>query len=160
MNDSTTAPTEPTAPPLKINQVFEYEPDNSHARSGYAIVTEFGDGLVLRDTYWSSDRPVLRATEVATAHFAFDLDEYREVKDYEWEEYAKADQQGYRTQHWIYLARNDAQPDLDTKIQKAWQELEKARRTVEAAGSHLVWTARQHERLCVEREARRAGAST
>lgn len=132
-----------TATTLRPGDVVRYRPDDKTTdrfwcKEGTGIVRE--DGVVF-DTYWNTDRGRLSATEVARAEVLFNLADYESVRDGQaWETYPPDDRRFVTSQHRLqiqFYVRKGSEPDLETKITNAQEELAEARRKVESAEWHV-----------------------
>jgi hypothetical protein len=119
--------------------VLDYVPNRHHCREGIAIVLDSGRAV---DTFWSSERSVLTAGEMATSGLRFRLAEFREISfEQEWLTYAPTDRQVITAQHGLqqtYYVRIGAEPDLATQISNARERVQEAEREVSSAQFSLA----------------------
>jgi hypothetical protein len=151
-----------TSHAFAAGDVLNYIPRWHHCREGSAIVLDNGCAV---DTFWSNDRAVLTAEELATADLRFRLDDYRKLGESwddtldEWLTYAPADRQVITSQHGlqaVHYVRIGAEPGMATQIGNAREAVALAQGEVRSAERRLGW--RREELAALESSV--AGEST
>lgn len=142
-------------------KVYTYESldrPSRHCREEVAVELENGR---LADTFWmlSSETHMLTEPERATAVFQFDTDDYDELDQYsrnskpKWMEYREGDRKTISSQHGLrmrWFVRKGAQPDIDTKIENARDDLAAAESKLRSATSGVEWAQKELDRLLDE----------
>lgn len=107
--------------PFHEGDVLDYTPKHRHARSQTAVVETTGpwEDLVAFDTYWSSDRTRLTASELETATVRFNLGDFDEMQlQVEIQDFHPDDRQALHNPNGRtrYFRRKGAVPDLGTQL--------------------------------------------
>lgn len=141
-------------------KVYDYSREQYHCREGIAT-DERG---VLLDTFWGygySDRHRLSATEVESARFRFDTDDFEDITPghhrgcpQAWSDRAPADRQTITSQHGLqvrWFIRKDSLPDYETRLENARRKVSDAESGLRLAESRL--NTAEHELEAIEAEA-------
>jgi hypothetical protein len=135
---------------LKINNVYEfrYKPEIAekifspyHCFDGQLIAREWGDKVILQDTYWGTSSDSRRfsldeAKEKGTLKFICNLDEVKEIDEYNLRYYADEDvfnlssQSGYRKK---YAIKKNTQRSKDKMLRVLNESLANAKHAIENA---------------------------
>jgi hypothetical protein len=130
-----------SAATFREGDVVRYAPERDWCRDTTATVERRRDGLVLLDTYWTTDRPVLSTIEAATAKVLFNLNDYERVNHRsDFERYAPDDRRELSTQHGHcprFYVRKGAQPHVPTILDNYRRDVEDAERMVASAQASL-----------------------
>ena len=123
-----------------------------HCKDGVAIVKwdNRNKKHYYIDTYWysGSDSEVwIKAEDV---ELLFNLNDVREVKEWEWKDYDKSDryvlnsEHGYRKSYYVKLK---VSPSILQKLENAYEKQNEARQAIDSAVSSYRWATEEVARL-------------
>lgn len=125
-------------------RIYTYQPDDGRRHCREAMAYQCDNGRLV-DTFWgvpgdSSVRHTLTDTELATAVPLFNTDDYDEIDRHmrdssTWESYAPTDRARITSQHGLqtrWFIRKGANPDLETMIGNAEEDLDRAQHRLRA----------------------------
>lgn len=135
----------------KAKDVIRYG-NSSHCKDGVAFVRYDNSRKehYFIDTYWYSGTDSLTYVDLDSAELLFNLNDVRQVKEWEYEKYAKADrfmlnsEHGYRKQ---YFVKKTAKESLSQQLENAQIKEQEARRAIDSAVSSHQWAVRDVVRL-------------
>lgn len=141
---------------FKNGDVIRYRPYSQHCHEGLAIARrDDGDKLRYFDTFWGSTPTEKLREDLVNAELVFNLNDYREVKHWEWLKYGLDDRKIVTGQHSltkIYYVRTEASESLEQQISQARDAVEKKKSELDSAISYLQWAWQDLMRLEAKRD--------
>ena len=143
--------------------VIDYQPYNQWCHEGTAIV-EWDNKLKKHryyDTYWRTDKK--EVNEPRGASLMFNLNEVRQVSEYEWDKYADDDRYILSSQHHLqksFYVRKGASESISKQIEDARIKVEEKRYAVDSAVRDLEWEWKKLAKLELEEAAKKEKKTT